>query len=231
MEMINLNGKNYGQNFGFIHYQAKVNKCKQIKFENVPKDRTIIFVDNNLVKTIEQNDKDFVKNHMTVNITSSVFHQNQGLLNILVENIGRPKDGGGYQPIKNRRGINGAVFTDGHEIVDWKIFPLEFKKDFVNNLSNAQWKSCDSSNSLPAIYKANLVIKDKPKDTFLKYDGWTKGNAFINGFNVGRYWYIGPQKTLYIPAPLLKTGSNDIYLFETKKGFKTIEFVDKPILG
>ena len=123
MEMINLNGKNYGQNYGFIHYQAKVNKFKQLKFENVPKDRTIIFVDNNLVRTIENDDKDFVKNHMTVNIDGSVFHQNQGLLNILVENLGRHDDGGYYHPINARKGINGAVLTDGHEVVDWKIFP------------------------------------------------------------------------------------------------------------
>ena len=84
---------------------------------------------------------------------------------------------------------------------------------------------------VPSIHKGSLIIKDKPKDTFLKFDHWTKGNIFVNGFNVGRYWNVGPQKTLYIPWPLLNTGNNDVYLFETEKGFKTIQFTDKPNLG
>ena len=84
---------------------------------------------------------------------------------------------------------------------------------------------------VPSIHKGSLIIKDKPKDTFLKFDHWTKGNIFVNGFNVGRYWNVGPQKTLYISWPLLNTGNNDMYLFETEKGFKTIRFTDKPNLG
>ncbi len=39
---------------------------------------------------------------------------------------------------------------------------------------------------------------------------WTKGVIFVNGFNIGRYWDKGPQKTLYIPAPLLKYGNNEV---------------------
>ena len=31
-------------------------------------------------------------------------------------------------------------------------------------------------------------------DTFLRLNGWTKGVAFVNGFNLGRYWpSMGPQ--------------------------------------
>ena len=44
-----------------------------------------------------------------------------------------------------------------------------------------------------------------PKDTFLSLDGWHKGVAFINGFNLGRYWpIVGPQKTLYVPKSILQ---------------------------
>jgi len=32
----------------------------------------------------------------------------------------------------------------------------------------------------------------------------------VNGFNLGRYWSVGPQQTLYIPAPLLMTGVNEV---------------------
>ena len=44
-----------------------------------------------------------------------------------------------------------------------------------------------------------------PKDTFLSFPGWHKGVAFVNGFNLGRYWpVVGPQKTLYLPQSILK---------------------------
>ena len=34
--------------------------------------------------------------------------------------------------------------------------------------------------------------------------------VFVNGFNLGRYWDRGPQKTLYLPGPLLKEGQNEV---------------------
>ena len=38
------------------------------------------------------------------------------------------------------------------------------------------------------------IHQNTPNDTFLKLDGWTKGVAFVNEFNLGRYWPVmGPQ--------------------------------------
>ena len=34
--------------------------------------------------------------------------------------------------------------------------------------------------------------------------------VFVNGFNLGRYWKVGPQNTLYLPAPLLHEGTNEV---------------------
>ena len=74
---------------------------------------------------------------------------------------------------------------------------------------------------------------DEAYDTFLKLDNFTKGFVTVNGYNIGRYWEIGPQKTLYIPASLLKKGENEIIVFESDglKGDAVIEFVDVPELG
>jgi beta-galactosidase len=56
--------------------------------------------------------------------------------------------------------------------------------------------------------------------------------VWLNGFNLGRYWERGPQKTLYIPAPLLKRGPNELIVFELH-GVQslTVEFRDQPDLG
>ena len=45
---------------------------------------------------------------------------------------------------------------------------------------------------------------------FLYMQGWTKGIVFVNGHNLGRYWKIGPQETLYVPAPWLREGKNTV---------------------
>lgn len=51
-------------------------------------------------------------------------------------------------------------------------------------------------------------------DTFVRLDGWNRGVVFVNGFNLGRYWKAGPQKTLYLPGELLHEGDNTIEVFE-----------------
>ena len=55
----------------------------------------------------------------------------------------------------------------------------------------------------------------------------------INGFNLGRFWEVGPQKTLYVPKGVLKQGENEIIIFESdaRKGVPEIELIDKPDLG
>ena len=63
-------------------------------------------------------------------------------------------------------------------------------------------------------------------------EGFGKGCVFINGFNLGRFWEIGPQRTLYVPGPLLKRGINEIIVFETEGTYrKTVTLQDQPDLG
>lgn len=65
-------------------------------------------------------------------------------------------------------------------------------------------------------------------------DGFKKGFVVVNGFNIGRYFNpAGPQKTLYIPAPVLKEGNNEIIVFESD-GYDAnavIEFLENPELN
>jgi len=82
----------------------------------------------------------------------------------------------------------------------------------------------------PALYRAHLNIEGSPMDTYLSLPGWTKGSVFVNDFNIGRYWDGGPQKTLYIPGPVLKTGINSIVVFELHKVGQELVFQDHPVL-
>uniref|UniRef100_A0A8C6ZT20 Beta-galactosidase n=1 Tax=Nothoprocta perdicaria TaxID=30464 RepID=A0A8C6ZT20_NOTPE len=69
------------------------------------------------------------------------------------------------------------------------------------------------------------------KPGFMKRSGWEKGVVFVNSRNLGRYWKIGPQETLYLPAPWLWKGSNEIIIFEERTAGRIIQSVDIPYLG
>ncbi|KFG71912.1 beta galactosidase jelly roll domain-containing protein [Streptomyces mutabilis] len=56
---------------------------------------------------------------------------------------------------------------------------------------------------------------DKAADTFLAFPGFRKGFVWINGFLLGRYWNVGPQTALCLPAPLTTAGDNTLTLLET----------------
>lgn len=73
--------------------------------------------------------------------------------------------------------------------------------------------SAEQGASGAALFKGVFTINEKPKDTFISMKGWSKGVCFINGHNLGRYWHIGPQETLYIPAPFLLKGTNEVGFF------------------
>jgi beta-galactosidase len=89
------------------------------------------------------------------------------------------------------------------------------------------------ADTVPAFYRGVLNIEGKPADTFIRLDGFEKGFVKVNGFNIGRYFNsAGPQKTLYVPAPLLLEGGNEIVIFESDRcDVPRVIFTDVPELG
>jgi len=54
----------------------------------------------------------------------------------------------------------------------------------------------------------------------------------VNGHNLGRFWYIGPQQTLYCPGVWLRERENEIVVLELEdKGKRTIQGLQDPILN
>ena len=87
--------------------------------------------------------------------------------------------------------------------------------DNADKLSFVPIESADSERlNSPVFLKGHFEVSEKA-DTFVRLDGFTKGCVYINGFHLGRYWNTaGPQKTLYLPAPLLKDGENELVVLE-----------------
>src|SRR5258708_29406988 len=65
-----------------------------------------------------------------------------------------------------------------------------------------------------AVFFKGLFILDRTADTYFDVSGYKKGVVWVNGHNLGRYWYVGPQQHLYCPASWLKKGTNEIVLLD-----------------
>lgn len=62
-------------------------------------------------------------------------------------------------------------------------------------------------------WKARFNLSWPKYPVRLRMDGMGKGQIYLNGRNIGRYWQIGPQRDYYLPEPWLE-GDNELVIFE-----------------
>jgi beta-galactosidase len=111
-----------------------------------------------------------------------------------------------------RQGINGSVTLARKEFSDWQVFLLP-----MDDLSKLRFSKARADSSRgPAFYRGQFDLHDIG-DTFLDTRGWGKGAVWINGHALGRFWNLGPQQTLNVPAPWLRKGVNDVVVFTQDK--------------
>jgi len=148
--------------------------------------------------------------------------QGSATLDILVENMGRVNFG---PDLLDRKGITEGVLLRQQCLFGWTHFPLP-----LDDLTRLDFRPSSATGG-PAFYRGRFTVTD-PGDTFLALPGWTKGVCWVNGFNLGRYWERGPQRALYVPAPLLAKGENELIVLELHRTERaTVEFRDRPDLG
>ena len=148
-----------------------------------------------------------------------------------------------YGPLmRDPKGITEGIRLGNQFLYDWTIRPLPLESleglEFAGiggqqatGGSEESGASAGTAQSLPAFYRGTFNVEEKA-DTFVRFDGWTKGVAFLNGFNLGRYWEVGPTRTLYIPAPLLREGENELIVFELHgTSVPVVRLTDKADLG
>ncbi|RAP74647.1 glycoside hydrolase family 35 protein [Paenibacillus montanisoli] len=211
-----------GQQYGFILYSTTVSgprPAERLYIQEV-RDRALVFVDGVCQGVIERAK---TPQSLTIEVPAG-----GARLDILVENMGRVN----YGPyLRDCKGITEGVRLGFQFLFDWAIRPLPLED--LSQLSFANGAgSPDVSAEGPRFYRGTFQAV-ACADTFLDLNGWTKGVAFINGFNLGRYWSKGPQRTLYVPAPLLREGSNELVLFElhgAPQGSASVMLADKPLL-
>ena len=157
-------------------------------------------------------------------------------LQILVEAMGRINSSSGME---DRKGLNGRVRLDRKELKNWtaKMMPID---PSFERFDLGDWMKIEDARAAtvyaddtPFFYFGTLNTADEnPADTWIDMTGWTKGIVWINGHNMGRFWSIGPQQTLFVPGCWLRKGRNDILVldfFGPTNGAK-VSFLDHPIL-
>ena len=204
----------YGTGYGYIAYRTVLNRDYSdavLSFESLG-DRAQIYINDTLAGIVYIND--------SLEITVSA--KKGDVLTVLCENMGRANFG---TKMMRKKGIAGRCLLNGKIHFNWTVYPLP-----MDNLGKLKFSKSDFSEK-SAFYRGYIEI-DKPFDTFLKLENFKKGFVTVNGFNIGRYWEIGPQKTLYVPRSLLKKGQNEFIFFESDglKGVPIAELTDKPEL-
>lgn len=130
-----------------------------------------------------------------------------GTLDLLVENLGRINYGA--RITDNHKGITQPITIDGKQLKGtWLMYRLPMDK-----MPEGMKKTDNSRKGMPVLLAGTFLL-DKVGDTFLDMENWGKGIVFVNGHNLGRYWKVGPQQTLYLPGCFLKKGDNHIVVFE-----------------
>ena len=146
----------------------------------------------------------------------------EATLDLVVENTGRVNFGASLTG--ERQGIIGAVTLGGKALSGWDAYPLP-----LDNVANLKYGAIPANG--PALVRGSFEL-DSIGDTFLDMRAWNKGNVWVNGHNLGRFWRIGPQQTLYVPGPWLRKGSNDVIVFDVDySGQTTLSSLPEPILN
>lgn len=145
-------------------------------------------------------------------------------LDILVENLGRINFGPFL--LENKKGITKGVWLNGKELKGWQTYSLPFETQPALHAAKGKANYVNG----PVIKKADFFL-EKTGDTYLDMSAWGKGVVWLNGHNLGRYWNVGPQQTLYIPAEWLVKGKNELVVLEMiKPDQQKLSALEKPIL-
>uniref|UniRef100_A0A1I8FI65 Glyco_hydro_35 domain-containing protein n=1 Tax=Macrostomum lignano TaxID=282301 RepID=A0A1I8FI65_9PLAT len=141
-------------------------------------------------------------------------------LDLIVENLADPQAAPVVRPKPNaqRKGLAswqslnaeqlqapGRLLINEQPVPSYKIYSLRLDAAFMAKVAEkfmAERVVCRSSARRPAgIVPASLRLMDEPlADTYLDMSAWRKGVAFVNGFNLGRYWTEAGRKGHCIPA-------------------------------
>ena len=166
-----------------------------------------VFIDNQYIGKIDR-----VRNENSLQLPAIKKGQE---LKIVIEAMGRINFG---RAIKDYKGITNSVTlstdVEGHELIwnlkRWTI--LTIPDDYAT--AQKALKNFPSPVTSKAGYYRGYFNLKRTGDTFLNMEQFGKGQVYVNGHAIGRFWSIGPQQTLYVPGCWLKKGKNEVIVLD-----------------
>ncbi|MGP4041515.1 glycoside hydrolase family 35 protein [Gracilibacillus sp. D59] len=202
------------QSYGYILYKTTINRKGELTFNaDAIQDRAFIYINGVYVDTVYKNDKQMEK--------TLHFPHEENVLEIFVENMGRANYG---EHLSDPKGLVKNLWLGNQYWFNWEMYAIELDSlpnDYTGN-----------DTRYPQFFRGNVTVEEQA-DTFVDLEGFTKGNVFVNGFNLGRYWNaVGPQRILYLPGPLLNKGDNEIIILELEHtASNSIQLTSEPKLS
>ncbi len=189
-----------GQDYGYILYRTRlVGPTSGTLMVTEPHDYALVFIDGRFIDTLDR-----TRGKFSVQLPQS--DAPEPVLDILVEAMGRVNFG---QHLIDRKGITDRATLRGVTLMNWEAYLLPMDAGFRNALSV---RATDGQEG-PRFFRATFSTH-KQGDTFLDMSRWSKGAVWLNGRHLGRYWNVGPQRRLYVPAPWLREGENEVVVFD-----------------
>lgn len=198
------NMEEYNQGYGSILYRTKLSggAASTLSIKEVH-DFALVFINGKKVAMLDRR-----KNENSCKLPAT---KKGDVLDILVEAMGRVNYGAGMH---DRKGITDKVLIsevngDATELTNWQVYPIAISNDGAPEYLKFEL----ATTNMPSYHKGAFTISEVG-DTFLDVSTWGKGLVWVNGHCLGRFWNIGPTQTMYVPAPWLKKGRNEIIILD-----------------
>lgn len=195
----------FGQNYGYILYRKRLDAPAkgQLVLDEL-RDQATVLADGRVIGRL---DRRRGEKALAVDLPAGT------QLDLLVEAMGRI--GFGAKLVDEHKGITRAVRLDKEELEGWTVHPLPLDAAALKRLPADESGEAVQPGEVPGFWRGTLSVA-QPVDSFLDTRGWGKGQVWVNGHHLGRFWHIGPQQTLYLPASWLKAGANEVLLLTTE---------------
>ncbi|XXH03426.1 hypothetical protein Hte_009828 [Hypoxylon texense] len=224
------------QAYGLVLYEHAVTTALQgiLQPGDRARDRVIVYVNGTKVGVVDSTYSQPAQVHLSL--------QPGDTLQLLVENLGRvdywSRESGTFVALEDPyKGIVGNVTIGADVVSEWDIYslPLDAPPPPAPNTDSlpapASVAAVVAPGSPPVFFRGtfrvggggNTTAGPAALDTFLAVPDGVKGNVWVNGFNLGRYWIVGPQQSLYLPGTLVQPDAeNEIVVLELEPSGETL---------
>jgi beta-galactosidase len=189
--------ESFGQSFGSMLYRTTVSGPLQgpLAFGDV-RDYAVISLDGRAAGVLDRRARE---RELALDVPAGPH-----ALEVFVESTGRINYGRTFGA--DRKGLVGPITFAGRELTGWDVFCLP-----MDDLAGLHFDVAPVSG--PAFHRGSFSLRELG-DTYLDVRMLGKGSLWVNGHNAGRFWDIGPQYALYVPAAWLRVGSNEVIAFD-----------------